>query len=127
MCWCNPSNRTPFCGRLRCVAPQKSQPNYGHASLEARIEAAEAIHRQANPPIARPVFNLLNLGIGAYASKFAQWMYRTTHRLEDVLAAGYFDGSPINQGDFVLVSAADGGRMLLAHFASMGAVKVSPV
>jgi hypothetical protein len=62
-------------------------------------------------------FAIRNLSVLAYAQGFTLWHYKAA-ALADVCARGFFDGAAdmMAAGDMVLVSAADGGRVLfVAH------------
>ena len=60
-------------------------------------------------------FTLRNLSVLAYAQGFTLWHYRAPScPMARAAAPGFFDPAAdmINTGDMVLVSAADGGRVL---------------
>ncbi len=61
-------------------------------------------------------FTIRNLSVLAYANSFTLWHYKATASvLAEVFARGYFDGvaDMLASGDMVLVSAADGGEVLI--------------
>ena len=56
-----------------------------------------------------------NLSVLAYANGFTLWHYKAPcERLDDVTARGYFNDTAdmLAAGDMMMVSAADGGRLL---------------
>jgi hypothetical protein len=59
-------------------------------------------------------FAIRNLSVLAYAQGFTLWHYKTAALLAEVCSRGFFDGAAdmMAAGDMVLVSAADGGRVL---------------
>ena len=59
-------------------------------------------------------FNLRNLSVLAYANGFTLWHYKSAEDQATVAAPGYFTeaGDMLTAGDFVMVSAPTGGRML---------------
>ena len=62
-------------------------------------------------------FAIRNLSVLAYAQGFTLWHYKAAATpLAEVCARGFFEGAAdmLAAGDMVLVSAADGGRMLFA-------------
>ena len=63
-------------------------------------------------------FTLRNLSVLAYAQGFTLWHYRAA--VARATAQGFFDPAAdmIAAGDMVLVSAADGGRVLFVSSAS---------
>ena len=61
-------------------------------------------------------FAIRNLSVLADARGFTLWHYRDgTARLDDVAASGFFDAAAdmLAVGDMVMVSASDGGRLLV--------------
>ena len=60
-------------------------------------------------------FSIRNLSVLAYAQGFTLWHYRGgAGALAQAAAPGYFDaaGDMLAPGDMVLLSAADGGRVM---------------
>jgi hypothetical protein len=60
-------------------------------------------------------FSLRNLSVLAYANGFTLWHYKATADAPAAIGApGYFNGAGdmLTAGDFVMVSAPGGGRML---------------
>jgi hypothetical protein len=60
-------------------------------------------------------FALRNLSVLAYANGFTLWHYKSAaDALPAINAGGYFNdaGDMLSAGDFVIVSAPTGGRML---------------
>ncbi|GAN76333.1 hypothetical protein [Acidisphaera rubrifaciens] len=67
-------------------------------------------------------FSLRNLSVLAYANGFTLWHCKTPDRLAEAAADGYFDAAAdmLAAGDLVMISAADGARILVAGPASEG-------
>jgi len=66
-------------------------------------------------------FAIRNLSVLAYAQGFTLWHYKAaTRRLADIGAQGFFNSAAdmLAQGDMMLVSALDGGRVLFVTDAS---------
>lgn len=63
------------------------------------------------------MFVARNLSVLAYAQGFTLWHYRAEGGVEDACAPDHFDEASdmLAQGDMMLVSAHDGGRVLLAN------------
>ncbi len=63
------------------------------------------------------MFVARNLSVLAYAQGFTLWHYRAESRIADACAADFFDEASdlLAQGDMMLVSAPDGGRVLFAN------------
>ncbi len=62
-------------------------------------------------------FAVRNLSVLAYAQGFTLWHYKApASRIEDVSAPDYFEPASemLATGDMLMVSAADGGRVLFA-------------
>lgn len=60
-------------------------------------------------------FAIRNLSVLAYAQGFTLWHYKAPGAfLHDVTDKGFFDGASdmLAQGDMLLVSAVDGGKVL---------------
>lgn len=69
-------------------------------------------------------FSLRNLSVLAYAQGFTLWHYRAaTCPMARAAAPGFFDQAAdmLAAGDMVLVSAADGGRVLFVASAGEAA------
>ena len=66
------------------------------------------------------MFVARNLSVLAYAQGFTLWHYRSDTRVEEACAPDYFDAASelLAQGDMMLVSGQDGGRVLVANPAS---------
>jgi hypothetical protein len=74
-------------------------------------------------------FAIRNLSVLAYAQGFTLWHYRAgASRLDQVADRGFFNDSAdmFAVGDMVLVSAADGGRVLFVT-AVEGGVATAPL
>lgn len=70
-------------------------------------------------------FAIRNLSVLAYANGFTLWHYKAaTDDHNAIGAAGYFNdaGDMLTAGDFVMVSALDGGKMLcvVPHAGGLG-------
>lgn len=66
-------------------------------------------------------FAIRNLSVLAYAQGFTLWHYKAAGgQLADAAAPGFFDpaGDMLATGDMLLVSAADGGRVLFVAASS---------
>jgi len=76
-------------------------------------------------------FTLRNLSVLAYAQGFTLWHYRAaTAPSARAVAPGFFNPAAdmFNTGDMVLVSAADGGRVLfVADAGTAGGVRTTPL
>ena len=73
-------------------------------------------------------FAIRNLSVLAYAQGFTLWHYKSVAALAEICARGFFDGAAdmMAAGDMVLISAADGGRVLfVAH--TPGTVCTAPL
>jgi len=74
-------------------------------------------------------FAIRNLSVLAYAQGFTLWHYKGGRAtLAQAGAHGYFDGASgmLMSGDFMMVSAADGGRILCIATTS-GGVATAPL
>lgn len=61
-------------------------------------------------------FSIRRLHVATYADGFTVWVYRDREaRLDDVIVPGFFNcaGDAFNVGDWIMVSASDGGRILV--------------
>jgi hypothetical protein len=68
-------------------------------------------------------FAVRNLSVLAYAQGFTLWHYKArTRPLGEVASRGFFDAAAdmFAAGDMVMVSAADGGRVMFVAAASEG-------
>lgn len=67
-------------------------------------------------------FTLRNLSVLAYANGFTLWHCKTTDPLAETATDGYFDAAAdmLAAGDLVMISAADGARILVAGPAGEG-------
>lgn len=66
--------------------------------------------------VAAPIFAIRDLYVASYAGGFTLWNYQ--HRnglLDDVMPPGFFNdaGDMFEVGDMILVTAKDGGRILV--------------
>jgi hypothetical protein len=61
-------------------------------------------------------FAIRNLSVLAYANGFTLWHYKTADELASVSVPNYFaqGGDMIASGDMVMLSAADGARIVCA-------------
>lgn len=70
-----------------------------------------------------------NLSVLAYAQGFTLWHYKApARRIEEVCAPEYFEDANdmLAAGDMLLVSAADGGRVLFAS-PTWGRLRMTPM
>jgi hypothetical protein len=73
-------------------------------------------------------FAIRNLSVLAYANGFTLWHYKAgTDRLDDVAASNFFAeaSGDVVAGDLVMVSAADGARILVLAPAQAGVVETA--
>jgi ketopantoate hydroxymethyltransferase len=76
------------------------------------------------------VFAIRNLSVLAYANGFTLWHYKAgKERLEAVTAANFFaDGADmLAVGDMIMVSAADGARIICVTMADIETVTTAPL
>jgi ketopantoate hydroxymethyltransferase len=76
------------------------------------------------------VFAIRNLSVLAYANGFTLWHYKAgKERLEAVTAANFFaDGADmLAVGDLIMVSAADGARIICVTMADIETVTSAPL
>jgi hypothetical protein len=76
------------------------------------------------------VFAIRNLSVLAYANGFTLWHYKAgKERLEAVTAANFFaDGADmLAVGDLIMVSAADGARIICVTMADIETVTTAPL
>ena len=69
-----------------------------------------------------------NLSVLAYAQGFTLWHYRApARRMDEVCAEDYFEdaGDMMAEGDILMVSATDGGRLLIAS-SVWGRIRMMP-
>jgi hypothetical protein len=74
-------------------------------------------------------FAIRNLSVLAYAQGFTLWHYKAgTATLGQAGARGFFDNAAdmLAPGDIIMISAADGGRILFIA-ATAGAVATAPL
>ena len=74
-------------------------------------------------------FAIRNLSVLAYAQGFTLWHYKAgTATLDQTSAAGFFDNASdmMAPGDMIMVSAADGGRIVFVP-ATADSVAVAPL
>lgn len=70
-----------------------------------------------------------NLSVLAYAQGFTLWHYKApARRVDEVCVDDYFEdaGDMLVAGDMLMVSAADGGRMLFAS-SVWGRIRMMPL
>ena len=70
-------------------------------------------------------FAIRSLSVLAYANGFTLWHYKAGKQMANAIVAdGFFSDASdmLAVGDFVLVSAADGGRVLVVSQSDPGAV-----
>lgn len=75
-------------------------------------------------------FAIRNLSVLAYANGFTLWHYNAGKTpLAEVAADGFFSDASdmVAVGDFIIVSAPDGGRVLVVSQSDPGAVKTAGV
>lgn len=73
-------------------------------------------------------FAIRNLSVLAYANGFTLWHYKAgKDRLNDVEEADFFGDAAemLAEGDMMMVSAADGGRILTVGVANPGEVSTA--
>lgn len=76
------------------------------------------------------VFAIRNLSVLAYANGFTLWHYKAgKERLDAVTAANFFgDGADmLAVGDLIMVSAADGARIICVTMADIETVTTAPL
>jgi hypothetical protein len=76
------------------------------------------------------VFAIRNLSVLAYANGFTLWHYKAPkERLDAVAAANYFADAAdmLSVGDLVMISAADGARILCVGVADVETVVMAPL
>ncbi len=76
------------------------------------------------------VFAIRNLSVLAYANGFTLWHYKAgKERLEAVTVANFFaDGADmLAVGDMIMVSAADGARIICVTMADIETVTTAPL
>ncbi len=69
-----------------------------------------------------------NLSVLAYAQGFTLWHYKAQAlRIDEVCAEDYFDDASdlVAAGDILMVSASDGGRLLIAS-SVWGRIRMTP-
>jgi len=74
-------------------------------------------------------FSLRDLSVLAYANGFTLWLYKAAKAVqEEVTAPGYFDPAAdmLATGDMMMVSAADGGRIVCLNVGK-DTVTVAPI
>jgi hypothetical protein len=74
-------------------------------------------------------FDFRNLSVLAYANGFTLWHCKTTDALAATAAPGYFDvaADMLAGGDLMMVSAADGARIVAVAPPSGGRVSLAPL
>lgn len=76
------------------------------------------------------VFAIRNLSVLAYANGFTLWHYKAGKERLDAVAAGNFfaDGSDmLAVGDLIMVTAADGARIVCVTMADIETVTTAPL
>jgi hypothetical protein len=74
-------------------------------------------------------FDFRNLSVLAYANGFTLWHCKTTDALADAAAPAYFDvaADMLAGGDLMMISAADGARIVVVAPPSGGHVSLAPL
>jgi len=75
-------------------------------------------------------FAIRNLSVLAYANGFTLWHYKAgKDRLTQIEKAAFFAdaGDMLTDGDMMMVSASDGGRILTIASGTSGEVATSPL
>lgn len=75
-------------------------------------------------------FAIRNLSVLAYANGFTLWHYKANHdRLEQIEETDFFADAAdmLADGDMMMVSAADGGRILTVTPTTNGEVATAPL
>jgi len=78
--------------------------------------AAEIAHGSSHEPVPSSIFAIRNLSVLAYANGFTLWHYKAGNaRLDAVATPNFFQDSSdmLSVGDMMMVSASDGGRMMV--------------
>jgi hypothetical protein len=73
-------------------------------------------------------FAIRNLSVLAYANGFTLWHYKAGRdQLDDVVEPAFFSDAAdmLNEGDMMMVSAADGGRIMCVAPGNSGDVRLS--
>jgi hypothetical protein len=75
-------------------------------------------------------FSIRNLSVLAYANGFTLWHYKSAKgRLETISANNYLRGASdmLTAGDLIMVTAADGARILCVTLADVETVVTAPL
>ncbi len=75
-------------------------------------------------------FTIRNLSVLAYANSFTLWHYKAEgHRLDTIEQCGFFAGADemLAPGDMMMVSAADGARLLCLMPSEAGGLETQAV
>jgi hypothetical protein len=76
------------------------------------------------------VFAIRNLSVLAYANGFTLWHYKAGKgRLDSVAAGNYFADAAdmLSVGDMIMISAADGARIMCVALADVETVVLAPM
>lgn len=75
------------------------------------------------------MFAIRNLSVHCDSNGLTLWSYKTKDILDDIGAPNYFDDAfdMLTKGDTILVSAADGGRMLSVRSVGRESAVVEPL
>lgn len=76
------------------------------------------------------VFAIRNLSVLAYANGFTLWHYKAgKDRLETVVTGNYFANSAdmLSVGDLIMITAADGARIMCVALADVETVVLAPL
>jgi len=90
--------------------------------------AAESSHGSQHTPVSSARFAIRNLSVLAYANGFTLWHYKAGRALiNDVMGPNFFFESAdmLTPGDLIMVSAADGARIVCVASADLNAVVVA--
>jgi len=92
--------------------------------------AAEASHGSRHTPVSSARFAVRNFSILAYANGFTLWHYKAGKaQINDVMATGFFNDAAdmLSVGDLVMVSAADGARIVCGASTNVESVTLTPL
>jgi hypothetical protein len=90
--------------------------------------AAEASHGSRHTPVSSARFAVRNFSVLAYANGFTLWHYKAgKSEISDVMATGFFNDAAdmLNVGDLIMVSAADGARIVCVSSLGIDTVVVA--
>jgi hypothetical protein len=68
-------------------------------------------------------FKVRNLAVLAYAQGFTLWHYKAPHALAPTMVPGYFTpfADNIGTGDMIMISATDGGKIVIVEIVDKSA------